>query len=70
MGIDFPKSNKSKNKKSEKLTYVLNIWAKKKSIFKISNIRKIFNYLKQTFIKALIFWHFYQEYFILNKNNA
>ena len=37
---------------------MLNIRAMKKLIFLISNAKKAFNYLKQTFIKAPIFQYF------------
>ena len=47
--------NSSKNNKFRKLTYIPNIKAIKKSTFLITNTKKAFNYLKQVFIKALIF---------------
>lgn len=50
---NFFKSKKLKNKKSEILTYI-NIKAIEESIFLIVTIQEAFNYLKQTFIKALI----------------
>ena len=52
--INFSKSNKLKNNKSKNLTYILNIKITKKPIFLTFNIKKIFNYLQQAFIKALI----------------
>ena len=61
--------NKSKNNKSKNLTYLLNIKATKKSTFLTSNIKKTFNYLKQTFIKASIFWHFDFKCYIQTENN-
>ena len=39
--------NLSKNNKSKNLMYILNIRAINKSTFLTSNIKKIFNYLKQ-----------------------
>ena len=48
-------SNKSKNKQFENQTYIKAI---KKSICLTFNVKKIFNYLKQAFIKAPILWHF------------
>ena len=48
----------SKNNKSKNLTYILNIRATKKLTFLIFNAKKVFNYLKQLFIKALIFRRF------------
>ena len=47
--------NLSKNNKSKNLTYMLNIEVTRKPNFLISNAKKTFNYLRQTFIKALIF---------------
>ena len=47
--------NLSKNNKSRTLIYIPNIKAIKKPTFVTSNAKKIFNYLKQAFIKALIF---------------
>ena len=47
-------ANLSKNNKSKNLTYISNIGAIRKSIFLTSNAKKIFNYLKQVFIKAPI----------------
>ena len=47
--------NLSKNNKSKNLIYILNIKAIRKPIFLIFNAKKIFNYLRQTFFKALIF---------------
>ena len=46
---------------SEKSTRIANIRATRKSIFLILNAKKTFNYLKQAFIKALIFQHFDSE---------
>ena len=46
--------NSFKNNKSRKLTCMLNIRAIRKSIFLISNAKKVFNYLRQIFIKAPI----------------
>ena len=47
--------NLSKNNKSKDSTYLPNIRTTKKSTFLIYNTKKAFNYLKQVFIKALIF---------------
>ena len=48
-------SNKSKNNKSKNLICMPNNEAIKELIFFIANVKKTFNYLRQTFIKALIF---------------
>ena len=50
--------NLSENNKSRNLTYMPNIRAIKKPTFLTFNIKKAFNYLKQTFFKPSIFWHF------------
>ena len=50
--------NLCKNKKSRKLTRVLNIGAIKKLNFLTPIAKKVFNYLRLAFIKALIFQHF------------
>ena len=50
--------NLSKNNKSKNLMYMPNIGVTRKLIFLISNTKKIFNHLKQAFIKALLFQHF------------
>ena len=60
VNIDSCRANETvvnlfKNNKSRNLTYVLNIEATRKPIFQTSNIKKVFNYLKQVFIKASIF---------------
>ena len=47
--------NLSKNNKSKNLICIPNIRALEKFIFLIPNLKKIFNHLKQAFIKALIF---------------
>ena len=47
--------NLFKNNKSKNLTYMLNIEVTEKPTFLFFNAKKIFNYLKQAFIKALIF---------------
>ena len=62
-------SNKSKNYKLKNLTYVPNIKDFKKLIFPISNIKKVFNYLKQVLIKILIFCYFDLKYYIPIKIN-
>lgn len=49
------KSKKAKKNKSKILLYFLMIEVTKKSIFLTFDIKKAFNYLKQIFIKALIF---------------
>ena len=41
--------------KCKKVTYILNIRSIRKPNFLNPNAKKIFNYLRQTFIKALIF---------------
>ena len=46
--------NLSKNNKSINLIYMPNVRAMQKPIFPTSNIKKAFNYLKQTFIKVPI----------------
>ena len=48
----------SKNNKSKNLMYMPNIRATREFTLLISNIKKVFNYLKLAFIKALIFWYF------------
>ena len=50
--------NLFKINKSQKLTCIPNIGAIKKPIFLIFNAIKAFNFLKQAFIKALIFRQF------------
>ena len=62
-------SNGNKVKKTvinsaQNLTYVPNIGAIKELIFLTLNAKKIFNYLKQAFIKILIFQHFDLESYI------
>lgn len=51
---NLSKSRKSKNNKSRNLTYVLITQAMKKSTFLTPSTRKVFNFLRQIFIKALI----------------
>ena len=53
--------NLSKNDKSKNLTQMPNIGAMKKLIFLTLDTKKIFNHLKQVFIKILIFQHFNLE---------
>lgn len=55
---NLSKFKELKNNQSNNLTYISNIKAMKKSIFLIFNINKIFNCLKQIFIKAFIFQYF------------
>ena len=50
---NLSRSKKLKNKKFINPTYIR---AVKKPIFLIFNTEKTFNYLKQVFIKVLIFW--------------
>ena len=50
--------NLSKNIKSKELIYMPNIKTTKKPIFLISNTKNVISYLKQVFIKALIFQRF------------
>ena len=50
--------NLSKNNKSRNLICIPNIKAIKKLTFLNPNAKKIFNYLKQTFIKGPILQHF------------
>ena len=50
--------------------HILTIRAIKKPILLTSNIKKVFNHLKQVFIKALIFQHFDLENHIRIKTNA
>ena len=52
--IRYDRANKTIIKLLKSLTCLLNIKATVKPIFLISKIKKVFNYLKQTFIKALI----------------
>lgn len=61
---NLSKSKMSKNNKSGSLTYIQNIWAIKKPIFLIFDAKKIFYYLRQVFIKALILQHFDFKYYI------
>ena len=56
--------NSSKNNKSRNLIYMPNIGAMKKPIFLISNAKKTFNFLRQAFIKAPIFYYFDLENYI------
>ena len=61
--------NLSKNNKFERLMYMPNIKAIEKSIFLISNTKKAFNYLRQTFIKALILQYFnFKSFFQIEIN--
>ena len=62
--INSFKFNQLKNNEFKKLIYVLNIKAKKKLIFLTFNTKKIFNFLRLAFIKALILWHFDLKYYI------
>ena len=62
--------NLSKNKKSKKLIYMLNIRATEKPNFLTSNIKKAFNHLWLAFIKALILQNFDLESYIRIKTNA
>lgn len=64
MVVNLSKFNKSKNSKSENLTFIPNIKAMRKPMFQISSARKAFNYLKQVFIEAQILQHFDLESFI------
>ena len=50
--------SKSKNEKSRKLTYMPNIGATREPNFLTPNAKKVFNYLRLAFIKALILRHF------------
>ena len=50
--------NLSKNKKSRKLTCMLNIGATKELNFLTPNTKKAFNYLRLAFIKASILQYF------------
>ena len=63
-------SFKSKNKKSKKLTRMLNIKAIGKPNFLTLNARKIFNYLRLVFIKAPILRHFDLKSHIQIKTDA
>ena len=59
VGSDDNRANKtiinlSKNNKTQKLTYMSSIKVTKEYTFLIFNTKKIFNHLKQAFIKALI----------------
>ena len=60
VGSDSSRTNKkivnsSQNNKSRNLIYVLNIRVTEKLIFLILDAKQTFNYLKQMFIKVLIF---------------
>ena len=59
----------SKNKKSRKLTCMLNIGSIKELNFLIPNAKKVFNHLQLAFIKALILLHFDLESYIQIKIN-
>ena len=62
--------NLLKNNKSKNLKHILNIKAIKKSIFLTFNAKKIFNNLKQAFIKVLILQYFNLKSYILNKTDV
>ena len=62
--------NLSKNNKFEKLMHIAKIGTTRKPIFLITNAKKIFNYLKQAFIKAAIFWHFNPKSYIWIKTDV
>ena len=51
---DGSKANETIENLSKNLTYILNIGAIKKSIFLTLDATKVFNHLKQAFIKAPI----------------
>ena len=52
---NLSRSKKSKNKNSRNWTYLTNMKTIKKPIFLTFNTKKVFNHLKQVFIKAQIF---------------
>ena len=62
-------SNKLKNNKSRNSIYVLYVEVIKKPTFLTSNAKNAFNYLKQIFIKTLIFWYFDVKYYIWIETN-
>ena len=62
--------NSSKNNKFRNLTHMLNIRNMQELIFLTSNAKKIFNYLRQVFIKSLILWYFDPKSHIQIKINA
>lgn len=53
--MNLSKSKNLQNNKSENQTYIPNIKAILKPIFLILNVKKIFNFFKQVFIKVSIF---------------
>ena len=62
--------NLSKNNKSRNSTHMPNIRAIKKPIFLTFNTKKVFNYLGQAFIKALILQYFDLESYIRIETNV
>ena len=62
--------NLSKNKKSKKLTHVPNIGAMGEPNFLTLNAKKVFNYLRLAFIKALILQYFDLKNHIWIKTDA
>ena len=63
------KSKKLKNNKSRNLTYVSIFKATREPTFLTLDAKEAFNYLRQTFIKALILWHFDPECHIWIETN-
>ena len=55
---DNDKTNKTVVNLSKNLMYMLNIGTIKKPIFLTPNAKKIFNYLREIFIKAIILQYF------------
>ena len=62
--------NLSKNNKSRNLMFMPNIRVIEKPTFLTPNSKKVFNYLRQTFIKALILLYFDLKSYIQIKTNA
>ena len=67
---NLSKSKKLKNDKSKSLTCCLNIKATEESTFLTPGAKKVFNHLRQAFVKAPIFLHFDSKYHIQIKTNA
>ena len=61
--------NSSKSNKSWNFIYISNIRATQKPIFLTSNVKKVFNNLKQVFIKASILQYFnWKSYIKIDTN--
>ena len=55
------RANKTVINSFKKLTHMPNIRTTKEPTFLIPNVKKVFDYLRQTFFKTLIFKYFDQE---------